>query len=124
MKRDLELIRKLLIFFDEKEDPQMVEVPPIPEYDEPTIKYHLVLLYEAGYLSCESVRSGTSKDRVIYVVPFELTWNGHEFLEKIRNPFVWSEVISDIKKHGFVSASVDFIKKLADGAIRKKLGLE
>jgi hypothetical protein len=101
----------------------MIEVPPIPSYDEATIKYHLVLLYDAGYLRCEPVKSGTS-DRVIYVIPFELTWNGHEFLDRIRNPHVWNEVISDIKKHGFVSASVDFIKKLADAAIRKKLGIE
>ena len=28
MKRDLELIRKLLIFFEEKESPEHVEAPP------------------------------------------------------------------------------------------------
>jgi hypothetical protein len=123
MKRELELVRKLLIFFDEKPGPEYVQIPPIPDYDEMTIKYHLTLLYDAGYLRCEPVKSSTS-DRVIYVLPFELTWNGHEFLEKIRNQHVWDEVIDNIKKHGYVSASVDFIKKLADAVIRKQLGME
>jgi hypothetical protein len=97
-----------------------VEIPRIDGYDDLTIKYHLVLLYDAGYLRCEPVKSRTS-DRVIYVLSFELTWSGHEFLDEIRNPHVWDEVRADIKKHGFVSASVDIIKRLADAASRKRL---
>jgi hypothetical protein len=123
MKRDLELVRKLLLYFDEKPHPEQVEVPPIPEYDEVTIKYHLVLLYDAGYLRCEPIRSKTS-DRIIYVLPFELTWDGHEFLDKIRSPHVWDEVMANMKERGFVSASVDFIKRLADAAIRKRLRMD
>ncbi len=123
MKRDLELVRKLLIFFDDKSGPEHVQVPAIPDYDDLTIKYHLVLLHDAGYLRCETVKSTTS-DRVIYVLPFDLTWSGHEFLDKVRNPHVWDEVMGKIKERGFVSASVDFIKKLADAVIRKKLGIE
>ena len=122
MKRDLELVRKLLIFFDEKPGPEHVEVPPIQGYADSVIKYHLVLLHDAGYLRCEPVKSSTS-DRTIYVLPFELTWAGHEFLEKVRDQHVWDEVIRDIKSRGFLSASVDFVKMLADTAIRKRLGL-
>jgi len=61
---------------------------------------------------------------VIYVLPFELTWDGHEFLDKIRSPHVWDEIIANMKGHGFVSASVDFIKKLADAVIRKRFGID
>ncbi|WP_447962992.1 DUF2513 domain-containing protein [Nitrospira sp. Ecomares 2.1] len=84
MKRDLELIRKLLIFFEEKKSPQQVEVQPIGGYDELAIKYHLVLLHDAALLRFEPVTSNTS-DRVIYVLPFDLTWEGHEFLAKVKN---------------------------------------
>jgi hypothetical protein len=123
MKRDIELVRKLLLFFDEKPGPEQVKIPPTSGYDDATISYHLVLLHDAGYLRCEAVKSSTS-DRVIYVLPFELTWSGHEFLDKIRNPHIWDEVIGQIKQCGFVSASVDFVKKLADAAIRKRLGVK
>ena len=91
MKRDFELIRKLLIFFENKQSPECVEVPPIDGYDDRKIKTHLVLLYDAGLLRCEPVKSSTS-DRAIYVIPFEMTWDGHEFLDKVRNESVWSRI--------------------------------
>ena len=100
MTRDLELVRKLLFFFDEKPGPNHVEVPPIEGYEATNIKYHCILLYQAGFLTCEPIKSSTS-DRMIYVLPFELTWAGHEFLDKIRNPHVWDEVMNDVKSHGF-----------------------
>ena len=123
MKRDMLLVRKLLFFFDDKPGPEHVDVPPIDGYDELTIKYHLVLLYDSGYLRCEAVTSSTS-DRVINVLPFELTWNGHEFLDKIRNPHIWDEVMERINEQGFTYASVDVIRQLADSAIRKRLGFD
>jgi len=99
MSRDFELIRKLLIFFEEKQSARHVEIPPIDGYDERVIKYHLVLLHQAGFLSCEPVRSKTS-DRVIYVIPFDLTWDGHEFLAKVRNEGVWGRIQNVITSKG------------------------
>lgn len=120
MKRDLELIRKILLFFDAKPGSECVETLEIPGYDELSIKYHLVLLNDAGFLRCEEIKSTTS-NRIIYVVPFDLTWGGHEFLDKIRDQYVWDEVKNKINEKGFVSASIDFVKKLADAAIKRKL---
>jgi len=106
MRRDFELIRKLLLFFEEKEGQKPVKVLSIEGYDELTIKYHLVLLHDAGLLRCEPIRSSTS-DRVIYVIPFELTWDGHEFLEKIRNETTWRKIMDTIKvKGGAIAFSV------------------
>lgn len=88
MKRDMELIRKLLFYFDEKPGPQGVEVPQIEGYDDTSIKYHCLLLYQAGLLTAEPVLS--EKGRVIKVFPFDLTWDGHEFLDLARNATVWN----------------------------------
>jgi len=99
MKRDFELIRKLLIFLEEKEDPGHVEVPPIEGYSESVIKTHLILLHDAGLLRCEPVKSSTS-DRVIYVIPFDLTWEGHEFLGKIRDDNVWNKIKNIVSSRG------------------------
>lgn len=107
MKRDFELIRKLLIFFEDKQSPKHCEVPEIEGYDDKsTIKGHLVLLYEAGLLRCEPVKSSTS-DRVIYVIPFDLTWEGHEFLDKVRDDTVWRKITGMVSsKSGSVAFSV------------------
>jgi hypothetical protein len=100
MQRDLELVRKLLVFFDEKSDANHIEVPPVgEEYTESVIKYHLILMYQAGFLNCEPVRSSSS-DRIIYVIPFSLTWEGHEFLAKIRSEGVWPKIQAVVASKG------------------------
>jgi hypothetical protein len=121
MKRDFDLIRKLLIFFEEKPGPEHVAVPPIEGYDELALKYHLVLLHDAGFLRCEPVKSSTS-DRVIYVLPFDLTWQGHEFLEKIRSETTWQKIKNTIINQGGVLA-FGIINELATQlAVEKIMG--
>ena len=98
MKRDLDLVRKLLIFFDDKPDDKAIEVPPIQGYSESEIKYHLILMHEAGFLRCERVRSSTDPERVIYLLPFALTWQGHEFLQSVRDDTVWRKLKERVVK--------------------------
>jgi hypothetical protein len=100
MNRDMDLVRKLLVYFDEKPGPEHVMVPDIEGFDESNIKNHLVQLYEAGLIRAESERSSTSNDRVIRVIPFDLTWQGHEFLDKIRNETVWQQIKSTAQSKG------------------------
>ena len=49
MKRDMDLIRKLLFFFDEREEVDAVECPPIERHSELEIKHHMVLITQAGF---------------------------------------------------------------------------
>src|SRR3972149_5572347 len=112
MTRDFDLIRKLLVFFDEKSGPELVEVPDVgAEYSASTIQYHLRLLYEAGFLNCEPEKSSTS-DRVIRVHPFDLTWEGHEFLAKIKSSSAWEQVKAFIMSKGG-TLSVTLINQVA-----------
>jgi hypothetical protein len=101
MKRDFELVRKLLMLFEEKTDSKHIEKPTIEGYDESTINYHCRLLNDAGLLRCEEVISSTS-NRVIKVIPFELTWDGHEFLNKIKSDSTWEKVKQYSKDKGVV----------------------
>ena len=102
MTRDFDLIRKLLVFFDEKPGIGVVKVADIhvgDEYSEDLIQYHLILMFAAGLLICEAERSASS-DRVIQVWPFNLTWEGHEFLAKIRADSVWQKIKTTITSKG------------------------
>lgn len=121
MKRDFDLIRALLLFFEEKPDPKaMKSVPPIAGHVESEIKYHLLLLHDAGLLRCEPVRSKTS-ERVIYVIPFDLTWEGHEFLEKIRNENTWRKIVAQVRTSGGVM-TFNVINSIATQLALKALG--
>jgi Hypothetical protein (DUF2513) len=122
MKRDFDLVRKLLVYFEEKPGPEHIEIPPIKGYDELTIKYHLVLLHDAGLLRCEPVTSSSS-DRVISVLPFELTWDGHEFLAKIRDDGLWRKTKDTILSKGgqltfntITAVATTLMKKMIDMA--------
>lgn len=111
MKRDMELVRKLLFYFEAKPDSRHVVIPPIEGYEESLIKYHCNLLYDAGLLNCEPVKSSTS-DRVISVVPFALTWAGHEFLDKIRAETTWNNIKTQAKEKS-LSLSFNIVNELA-----------
>ncbi len=121
MKRDFDLVRKLLVYFEEKPGPEHVEIPPIEGYDELTTKYHLVLLHDAGLLRCDPVTSSSS-DRVIYVLPFELTWNGHEFLAKIRDDGLWRKTKDTILSKGG-QLTFNTITTVATTLMKKMIGL-
>lgn len=121
MKRDLETIRKLLIFFEEKSNSNLVEAKAITldGQDPEVIQYHLDLMYEAGFLSGEPVRSSTS-DRLAYFLPFRLTWKGHEFLDAARNDTIWSnakEVLRTKSLTVSVEALYQLLIKLAKEAL-------
>ena len=53
------------------------------------IVYNLALLEEAGFIHAAIRRFGSSGPHPRDVVPFALTWQGHEYLDTIRDPEVW-----------------------------------
>ena len=122
MKRDFDLVRKLLVYFEEKPGPEHVKIPPIEGYDELTIKYHLFLLHDAGLLRCEP-QTSSSSDRVIEVLPFDLTWDGHEFLAKIRDDGLWQKTKDTILNKGG-QLTINTITTVATLLMKKMIGLD
>ena len=112
MKRDPEIIRKLLLFFEEKPDVSLVEAKSIKVdgYDPGTIQYHIDLMYEAGFLSSETTSSSTS-DRLIYALPFRLTWKGHEFLDAARSDTIWKKA-KEVLGNKALTVSFEVLYKL------------
>ena len=121
MKRDLDLVRKLLIFFEEKPGPGVIQDVHIEGYDDIMVMYHLNLMYDAGLLNCEAECSSSTPSRVIRVHPFDLTWEGHEFLAKVRNEGVWQRIKTTLgAKGGSLAFSVvnELATKYAAAAIK------
>lgn len=122
MKRDMELVRKILIFFNEKATPEMVDGLEIEGYDDTDVMYCLILLYDAGMLMAEPEQTNTG--RTIIVHPFDLTWQGHELLASIQNETIWDEIKSSYQEKGLKSVSIRILKTMSDSIVRAKLGLE
>ena len=95
MRRDLDLIRKLLLYFENKDGAQVilnVEDMGVEGYDASTLRYHLFLMHDAGLLHAQAQRSSTDPTRVVQVYPFFLTWEGHDFLDSIRDETRFNQI--------------------------------
>ena len=122
MKRDLDLVRKILIHFEDKENDQMEENVQIEGYEPHFVRYHLLLMDEAGLLRCERSLSKATPSRVIRVYPFSLTWKGHEFLSTAKNENLWAKAKSvSLGQAGVIS--FELLKDLLISLAKEKLGL-
>jgi hypothetical protein len=117
MKRDMDLVRKIMLAI-EKADAPLNELD-IPGHDDDAIVYHVSLLNQAGLIQDAEIDFRASHSGVI------LTWEGHEFLDNARDNSRWKSVQKAGGKVG--SFSFDILKHLlttlAEQAAKSALGL-
>lgn len=122
VKRNMELIRDLLIrieadsemdgttefYFDTSEE------IGLPAYSIEELSYNLRLLVTAGF-----VDGGSSA--ILPLIIRSLTWEGHEFLDNIRNDDIWNKA----KQHfaNLPSVGLRIIAAFAEAELKHKFGL-
>lgn len=77
-----------------------------------SLDYHLNLLVDTGYIEADQNAGG------LWINP-KMTWDGHEFLDNIRDPDVW-----DLAKRGAAKAGgggLEILSQLAKGLIRTQI---
>lgn len=122
MKRNPDLVRKILIYLDEKPDDRILTELKLEGHDANEVMYHLILMDQAGLILCEREVSSSTPDRVIRVYPFSLTWQGHEFLEAFRSETRWNKAKEIIKtKSG--ALSMDVLKAVLIAMAKESVGL-
>lgn len=114
MKRDMELIRKILFKIEAEYVSTALTNLTIDGYDFNDIAYQCKLLYDAGLIDQYKARYG---DNTIYLFTVgALTWEGHDFLDKIRQDIIWNKTKETITKKG-LPMIIDVIKDVATGII-------
>jgi hypothetical protein len=96
MKRDMDLIRELLLRIESTNNlPKDLDLS-FPAHHDSTVAYHLRLLVEARLITYidTSTMQGES-----YLVT-GLTWDGHDFLEASRDETRWRNAKEMIAKKG------------------------
>lgn len=119
MKRDMELVRGLLLLIESNETDQL----KLPEnIDLHKAAAHLKLIEQAGYINA-SIKYADNKP---YFISAKLTWNGHEVLDSIKNDTIWNKTKEVVASKGLELGSVTFstLKDLAIFQIKKTMGLE
>jgi hypothetical protein len=118
MKRDTELIRKILLFLEENATPEHTTEVKISGHSEEEIMYHMKLLLDNGYI--EGYDSSPVKG--IYISPTGLTWTGHDFLDTVRSENIWRETKKKLAEQGG-SMPLEIVKAVAIQIAAKAMGL-
>lgn len=98
MKRDMELVRKILFYLESRQSFEAVSELPIEGYDRFDIMYHMLLLAQAGLVDFEPEK--TKSGRIIKAHVLGLNWAGHEFLDAVRSEKVWRKLAKYTKEKG------------------------
>ena len=123
MKRDMDLVRTILLYVEENARLNQIEYiamseiadayPEVSQFDQEDLDYHHKILVEAGYLTEVRAATGDGSDLGL------LTWEGHEFLDKVRDPKIWRTTKSKAKAVG--SWSVSILGEIAAATIKAEL---
>ena len=114
MKRDMDLVRLILLEIEDKYRSTAIYDLAIDGYDTEMVAYHCKILYEAGLISDYKAQYA---DNEIYGLGVgSLTWDGNDFLEKIRDDSQWKKVKETITKKG-LPLVIDTIKSVANALI-------
>ncbi len=115
MTRDKDLIREILLAIEADEsDPRHPVDLKIPGRTAREIAYHVHLLAEAGFIQAIDFGSSDGYDWQSQ----RLTYNGHEFLDTVRDPEMWREIKDAAKKIG--ASSVQLLWELGKGLVKLK----
>jgi hypothetical protein len=118
MKRDIDLIRTILLRIEESDDPTKINIKDFSiDHSIDQIHYHLSLLHEAGFIHVNHFRG-------IILSVSGLTWNGHDFLAAARDKGRWEKAKEVIfNKLGSNIFIFDLLKQLLVDLAKQQLGL-
>ncbi|HLO32744.1 MAG TPA: DUF2513 domain-containing protein [Anaerolineales bacterium] len=116
MKRDMDLARKILLMVEQQPTYRQKITLDIPGYSSEEISYHVLLLAEANLIETEI----SSRQSAEYK-PKRLTWEGHEFLDAVKQDARWKKV-KDVMEDvgGFV---FEIAKPVAISLIKQQIGI-
>jgi Hypothetical protein (DUF2513) len=121
MKRDLNLVKEILLYIENSEHIRttidLQEEPPIIGYTLLNIGFHLKLMEAASYIKGDLIEAEGMEGCIMAFV--EMTWEGHEFLQILKDKETISKIMS-MSKDGITNLSFDLIKSIAKKLIETK----
>jgi len=117
MKRDMDLIRDLLLKIEEAPPKASwrVIVTTKDDTESERILWHLALIEGAGFIKSTPLHLGGRR------LPenIELEWAGHDFLDSVRDPKIWEKTKKGVEGAG--GFTLDLVKDLAKGLVKKQI---
>lgn len=97
MKRDLDLVRSILIYVEKAEDEVDAEDLVTDSWPFETVAYHIRLMAHHGLVDLSDDTRDMNGETLSLTVS-GLTWDGQDYLDAIRDPKVWAKVKKTVKE--------------------------
>ncbi len=111
MKRNWDTIRDILTRLEEhNSEEDWLNLSNFSQDKQSEISYHMELLIEAGLVNGQMSEEFGSGPEDFFAT--RLTWDGHEFLDAIRNDTVWQKTKKSFINKG-LSMTFDLVKSVA-----------
>lgn len=110
MKRDMDLVRKILLAMEAHEAGFAPQNFSVEGYSAEHIGYHAYLMDEAGLIEAVDITHCGSPSKT--AIPRSITWHGYEFLEAARNDTIWEKALATARDRA-LPLMFDVLKELA-----------
>ncbi len=120
MKRDMTLVREILLCATAQESAGINTNPDVPGYTEDQIAHHVHLMWQAGLV--EAVDITTNGGAGPSAMLMSVTWAGHDFIDAARDDTIWNKTKSKVLSSG-LSFTFDLLKEVLVAAAKGPLGL-
>ncbi|WP_447929049.1 DUF2513 domain-containing protein [Vreelandella sp. EE27] len=121
MKRDMNLVRAILLDATSQENGYVKESPNIDDYTPDQVAHHVYLMWKAGLV--EAADTSDSESPSPQALLLSVTWQGHEFIDAARSETVWNKAMGKVSNAGG-SMTIGIIKDLLVHTARQQFGLE
>lgn len=120
MKRDMDLVRQILLSVEETDGVSDWGTLQFPDVEPRLVRYHTTLLVDAGFLDGQNDR-WADDDGDDHWLNVQLTWQGHEFLDGARNDARWEKAKTIMQGAG--GFALDVMKTLLVELAKKEITL-
>jgi hypothetical protein len=120
MKRDLDLIRKMILAIEDHPEGWAPQGLTFDGYTPEQVGYHTYLLIDAGLAKGEDASAMGSTGPEGFIT--SLTWKGHEFADAARDDTRWKKAMGIVKEKGG-SVTLDILTQLLGSLMRGAFGL-
>ena len=114
MKRDMDLVRLILLKIEEEYKSTALINLSIDGYDMETVAYHCKILHDAGFVS--NYNASYAGDELYIFSVGALTWEGNDYLDLVRDNSLWKKTKDTITQKGLPMV-FDTIKTIAGAFI-------
>ncbi len=120
MKRDMNLVREILLWATQQEEPGIYRNPTLPEYTDSQIAHHIHLMWQAGLVEAADTTTNSSGGPAALLL--SVSWAGHDFIDAARDDTTWNKTRTKVLSSG-LSFTFDLLKEVLVAAAKGPLGL-